>query len=143
MKKLILPLLVMTLALGSCNMANDDDYKNLAKDLCNCMNANGKKVSPEMTKALVDAANNGKDIETVLSDAITKDPIKGMEDYNAVMKVLSGVQKCADDLEKKYNDIYTNDDDAEMQRKVLEIFKNDKGCDLTYAIWKMSMEEGK
>lgn len=143
MKKLILSLLVLTLALGSCNMANDDDYKNLSKDLCDCVNKNAKDISPKMREAIIKSDASGAGIEKVMSDAITNDPVQGMKDYNAIMALVNGMGTCVNDLEKKYKDIYTNDTEAEMQKKLMDIFKAEKECDLTYAIMKMGLEEQK
>ena len=141
MKKLILSLLVLTLALGSCNMANDDDYKNLAKDLCDCVNKNSKDISPKMREAIIMSAENGKDFEKVLTEAITEDPAGGMKDYNAVMALMKSMGTCVKDLEKKYKDIYTADTEDEMQKKLMDVFKAEKNCDLTYAIMKKGLEQ--
>ena len=143
MKKFILPLLVLTLALGSCNMANDDDYKNLSKDLCDCVNTNAKDLSPAMREAIIKSDASGSGIEQVMTEAMAKDPEQGMKDYTAIMTLVNGMGTCVKDLEKKYKDIYTNDSEAEMQKKLLEVFKQEKGCDLTYAIMKMGLEEQK
>ena len=118
-------------------MANDDDYKNLANDLCDCVNKNSKDISPEMREKIIQSAEKGMEIEKVLKDAIQDDPDKGMKDYHAVMAFMEHVQTCVTGLEKKYKDIYTADSEEEMQKKLIDVFKAEKDCDLTYAIKRM------
>lgn len=143
MKKFILPLLVMTVALGSCNMANDDDYKNLSKDMCDCVNKNAKGMSDGMRDVLIKSGKDGSNMEALMQEHMMKNPEQGMEDINALTKIGEGMDACVNDLEKKYKDIYTNDSEKEVQEKVIAILKAEKGCELTYALMQIGLREGK
>src|SRR5688572_247474 len=90
MKKFILPLLALTIALGSCNMANDDDYKNLSKDMCDCVNKNSKGLSTGMRDAIIKSSADGADMEAMMQEQVMKNPEQGMKDVEAIMQVAEG-----------------------------------------------------
>jgi hypothetical protein len=142
MKKFILPLFVMTLALGSCNMANEDDYKNLAKDMCDCVNKHAAGLSDGMRETLIAASKDGADSEKLMGDQIMKDVEQGLKDQQALEKIGTEVETCISSLEKKYEDIYTDDTEAEIQKKIVAELKIAKGCELTHALIKISQKAG-
>ena len=143
MKKFILPLLVMTVALGSCNMANDDDYKNLSKDMCDCVNKNGKDLSDGMRDVLIKSGKDGSQMETLMQEHFMKDPAAAAQDISALEKIGTEMDACVADLEKKYDKIYTTDKEDEVKKKVLDILAKEKGCELTYALMQIGLREGK
>lgn len=141
MKKFILPLLGLTLALGSCNMANDDDYKNMAKDMCDCVNKHADGLSAGMREAIIASSKDGANMEAVVQAQVMKDPEQGMKDVEAIMAVAEGVEQCGKDIEKKYKDVYTDKTQTEVEKKLIDVLKAEKGCDFTYALMKIGMKE--
>jgi len=141
MKRFILPLLGLTLALGSCNMANDDDYKNMSKDMCDCVNKNSNGISAGMRDAIIKASKDGANMESLVQEQVMKDPEQGMKDVEAIMGLAEGMEKCGTDLETKYKDVYTNDTEKEVQDKLMKIIETEKGCEFTAALMKIGMKE--
>ena len=74
---------IALLLLASCG-ATEEDYENLASDMCGCM-------------------------ELGIMNPKT--------------------QKCMEDLEKKYDNVYTTDDDATVEKKLLEKMREVDGCE--------------
>lgn len=144
MKKIILPLVALTtLALGSCNMANDDDYKNLATDMCDCVNKNTKGLSPEMQDIFKNYANDPNMMQTKMQEYTMNNMEAAMKDMEKMEKIGTDIEACAKDLEKKYDNLYTADNEKEVEKKMIEILKKEKGCELTYALFQIASREGK
>lgn len=140
MKKLIYPIACLALvAVSSCNMAGNDDYENLSNDMCACVNDASAGVSDEMKNTIVNAEKNGQDIQTAIGEMAAKNPEKAMADGTKMMEIGPKIEKCAKDLEVKYKDIYTTDNEKQVQEKLLETFKGNKGCEFTYALMKLGL----
>ena|SRR6218665_551298 len=142
MKKLILPLLVMTAALGSCNMANEDDYKNLATDMCDCVNKNVTGLSPEVRDIYVKYAEDPNEMQTKMQEYYMNHMDAAAKDMAAMEKVGENIDKCVEKLEKKYEDLYTSDDKKEVENKIVKILATEKGCELTHALFTIASREG-
>lgn len=142
MKKFIFPLFIMTLTLGSCNMANDDDYKNLAKDMCDCVNKHATGLSDGMRNVLIESGKDGADGAKLMEEYYKKDLEQGLKDQQALEKIGVESDECITNLQKKYADINTNDSEAEVQNKLIAELKKQKGCELTHALIKISQKAG-
>jgi hypothetical protein len=141
MKKLFYVLLApVVLSLGACNMADDADYENMANDICDCVNKNTDGISEGMKTAIVDAVNSGKDVETAIQEIAMKDPAQAMKDAEQMMNLDAGMTKCGEDLEKKYENVYSSDTEAEVQKKLVETLKKNKSCSFTYAMYKLGTQ---
>lgn len=138
MKKLLYLALPVALGLGACNMAGDDDYENMANDICDCMNKNTEAVSDDMKQAIIDAVDSGKDAEQAMQEIAMKDPAQAMKDGQAMMDAGPKVETCVTDLEKKYENVYSNESETEVEKRLLETLKKNKSCEWTYALYKMS-----
>jgi hypothetical protein len=126
---------------SACNMAGEEDYKNVAKDLCDCTAKSSSAISPEMSKAIVESSKSGKDIEAVMKAKAEADPMLALKDAEGLMKYASALQKCTKDLEGKYKDLQTLDKDKEVQDKMLKAFEEQKGCELTAAMMKLGLQQ--
>src|SRR3989344_6011342 len=103
MKKLFYILLApVVLSLGACNMADDSDYENMANDICDCVNKN------------TDGISDG--IETANQEIAMEDPAQAMKDAEEMMGLQANMTKCGEDLEKKYEKVYSSDTEAEVQK---------------------------
>ena len=138
MKKLLYLALPVALGLGACNMAGDDDYENMANDICDCMNKNTETVSDDMKKAIIDAVDSGKAPDEAMQEIAMKDPAQAMKDGQAMMDAGPKVEKCVTDLEKKYENVYSNETEAEVEKRLLETLKKNESCEWTYALYKLS-----
>ncbi|MFM7662472.1 MAG: hypothetical protein ACKO6A_07395 [Bacteroidota bacterium] len=127
--------------LSACNLAGDDDYKMVAKDLCDCTNKTSSGVSPKMKKAIIDVSKNGGSMEAAMQKMAEDDPTALMNDTEGLMKYASDFEKCSKDLEKKYDKLKTLDDDKEIQDKFLKAFEGASNCELTTAMMKIGLKE--
>jgi len=144
MRKLILPLLVMVVGLGSCNMANDDDYKNVADDMCNCVNKNVTGLSKEFKEIYSKyGAGDQATLEAKMQEYMMNDFEGAMKDMGQMEQVGAKIETCMKDSKKKYKELYTSDNEKEVQNKVLKELKDAKGCELSYALFSMGMKAGK
>jgi len=140
MKKALI--FVATIAvLYACNLAGDDDYKMIAKDLCDCTNKTSSGVSPKMKKAIIDASKNGGNMEESMKKMAEDDLTTLMNDTEGLMKYSSDFEKCVKDLEKKYDKLKTMDGDKEIQDKFLKALEESSNCELTTAMMKIGLKE--
>lgn len=140
MKKLLYLALPVALGLGACNMAGDEDYDNMANDICDCMNKNTASVSDGMKTAIIDAVSSNKNPEQAMQEIAMKDPEQAMKDGQAMIDAGPKVETCITDLEKKYENVYSNETESEVEKRLLETLKKNKSCEWTYALYKMSVE---
>jgi hypothetical protein len=140
MKKVILFTAGLAL-LSACNLAGDKDYKMIAKDLCDCSNKSSSLVSPKMQKAIITASKNGGNIEAAMQKMAEEDPTALLADTEGLMKYAADFEKCTNDLEKKYDDLKTMDEDKEIQDKFIKAFEESSNCELTTAMMKIGLRE--
>jgi len=141
MKKLFYVLCPIVLALGACNVADNKDYENMSADICECVGKNTDSISQGMKTAMIDAVNSGKDMEAAMTEQMMKDPEQGMKDAEVMMGLEAGMTVCMTELETKYNSVYSTDSEKEIQDKLIKALEKTKGCDFTYAIMKLGMQE--
>jgi hypothetical protein len=126
---------------SACNFAGEEDYKNVAKDLCDCAAKSSSAISPGMNKAIVDMSKTGGDIEAVMKTRAEADPMMAIKDAEGLMSYATTLQKCTKDLEGKYKNLQTLDQDKDVQDKMLKAFEEQKGCELTAAMMKLGLKE--
>lgn len=138
--KSLLFITTLLVGLSACNMADDGDYEGMASDMCGCFNDATAGLSDEARKIVEDAGKNDENAQDALMGYIENNPIEGMKD----IEVLAGLEEsdfmaCLSELEKKYDDVYTTETEAEVQDKLIEVMKDVDGCALTYAFVKAGM----
>ncbi|MDC1283105.1 hypothetical protein N8Z27_02870, partial [Crocinitomicaceae bacterium] len=102
-----------------------------------CFNEATAGLSDEGRKVIEDAGENGIDTQTALMEFTQEDPIQGMKDAQILQGLGDGdFMSCVNDLESKYNDVYTTGTEAEIQEKLIDAMKDVKKCKLTYAFMK-------
>jgi hypothetical protein len=127
--------------LSACNLAGDDDYKMVAKDLCDCTNKTSSGVSPKMKNAIIDVSKNGGNMEEAMQKMAEDDPTALMNDTEGLMKYATEFEKCTKELEKKYDKLKSLDDDKEIQSKFMKAFEESSNCELTTAMMKIGLKE--
>ena len=138
--KTVLFVFSMTLVLSACNMANEEDYKNMATDMCGCVNDATANLSDEGKKIIIASGENGTNLSADLLEYGQKDPVQAMQD-NIVMASLGEIESmdCVKNLEKKYADVYSTDSEKEMQEKLVKVMGDIKECQLTYSLMKTAL----
>ena len=97
-------------------------------------------ISDGMKTAIVDAIDSGKDVETAVQEFAMQDPAQAMKDAEEMMGLEAGMTKCGEDLEKKYENVYSSDSEEEVQKKLVETLQKNKSCKFTYAMYKLGTQ---
>ena len=137
MKKLIFLVAVSSAVfLTSFIDKSNPDYDEMAQDLCDCVNKSSTRISDELKKIIIRSELEGSDLETTLTNYIINDlnPDSAMVQVEALVELGDKMGVCSEELEKKYQHIYTTETESEVLRKTLAILKAKQGCEFTYAI---------
>ncbi|MCR9172391.1 MAG: hypothetical protein NXI10_07875 [bacterium] len=139
MKKLLLLPLLGSLLLG-CNFASDDDYDNMAEEMCDCWQSINDNVSRDFKTAMVEAADEGEDLQVTMQRFQATYPRVAQNDLNAIAEIESAdFNNCLTDIETKYNEVYSTDSEEQRQKKLLSFIKKKKNCEVLYAFAKYEM----
>ncbi|MDB2656458.1 hypothetical protein N9Y60_00225 [Crocinitomicaceae bacterium] len=141
-KLLILPVLAM--ALFACNMASEEDYNNMAEDMCDCIEGSTKGMSDRGKQILGDSDGDATKLQQDLIAYMTEDPVGSAKDMEVMAAMETDMVECSDKLEKKYDDVYTSESEDEIMKKLMEAVNNlDDGCKISKAILNAGYEEMK
>jgi len=115
-------------------VATPEDYREMAEDMCGCVNKYANKISHGMREAIIQAGMNPESMEVIIQEQVMKDPEQGMKDVEAITNLAEGMGKCGKNIDKKYKNLTLDADAAEVQQILLETMKSQKGCEFTYAL---------
>jgi len=142
--KTIVFLTALSLILFSCNNVSDQDFKDVSKDMCDCMSIFTDELSPEMRQIMVDTDGDEAKFQEALMEYMTENPAEGMKDAQALTKAESPeVINCIEGLEKKYENLYTTMSEDEVVAKVIDELDGMDGCDVTVSVMKMGVNAQK
>ncbi|MFM7725983.1 MAG: hypothetical protein ACKO7B_04725, partial [Flavobacteriales bacterium] len=127
-------------SLASCNVADKDDYARVAEDICGCVNSKSEDISQGMKTAVIDAVENNQEIEASIDAFAEENPDQALKDGLAMMELGERIEGCIADLETKYKDLYSNESDEEIERRLLEALRKNKECKWTHALIKSEMQ---
>jgi len=136
----ILCMAVVLIASG-CSMGKE---KEVAADLCGCTKALETKLTPEFVKIIIEssqAENPEKAIEekiTALEPEQMMALIPNMEIMEEMDKDQGEFMTCLTNLEKKYENAYTFNEEESMKEVLVEMGKMD--CSFGVAILKMGLQ---
>jgi hypothetical protein len=138
-----LTVITASLFLFSCKSA-DNRAPEIATDFCNCFTEIEQNFSAE-TKRIVSTAATASDPTKSLQDQIValEDEKKGqvgkeMESLGDMENENSKIGKCMKDVEKKYKNVVTFNEEKTFNKIIAELEKK-KGCDFTAALMKIGM----
>lgn len=139
--KALLFISTLCLGLAACNTANDSDYEAIASDLCDCFNESTVGLSDETKNALVAADKNGGDILTAVTDHFMENPDLAVSDGAIITKAGEELEStCLVELETKYDNVYSTENEQEIQKKLLEALAKKKGCEFTHSIMSLGLQ---
>lgn len=141
MKKHFYFVLLSVVSIGSCNLANDDDYANVAEDLCSCVNSKSEDISQGMKTALIEATEKNQSMTDAMETFTEQNPDMTANDLIAISLLGEKIEDCNKDLEVKYKDVYTNESDYEIERRLLEALRENDNCKWTYSLIKIASQE--
>ncbi|MDG1331404.1 MAG: hypothetical protein P8P74_03695 [Crocinitomicaceae bacterium] len=130
----------LLLILFSCNLSTDQDFKDIAKDTCDCMSMFTDELSDEMKTILIETEGDEAAFDEAFTKYVDEYPAEGMKDALALSGADSPeIMECIEGLEKKYDNVYTTLSENEILEKVLAELDKMDDCGVTAAIMKMGM----
>lgn len=113
---------------------DNDKYISMAEDMCGCFNQALTGLSEEAKEVIEQAAANGTDLEEALMQYAENYPTQAVEDFELFENFGDeDFESCIDQLEVKYDMLEAEDDDGEIERKLIEAMSNTEGCKITHA----------
>lgn len=128
----------------SCSTA-DQKVPQMAADFCNCFSKMERDLS-ESTKNIVAKASEAADPEKLLQNAVLamneEDQVaiaSEMESFSEMDDENSEIGKCIKNVEKKYDNAYTFNQDKFAQ-KVIKELESKQGCGFTASLLKLGLK---
>lgn len=138
--KLLFLIPAIAFAVTSCNFANEEDYENLAKDACDCVNQATEGLSPRAKEILADSDGDMDKFQKGFEEYSNEDPMAALADATEMQKLADGsFESCINGLEKKYEDLYSTKSEEEIQQKILETLDGMDDCRTSAAIMRAGM----
>ena len=113
--------------------------------MCNCFKGMEANLSNE-TKKMVDNAANATDPEKSLKDDVISLGEEKAEQIGKEMEILGDMEnessetgRCIKDVEKKYKNVYTLDEEKTAQKIVKEL-ESKAGCNFTASLLKLGLK---
>lgn len=137
-KILLVPALLMSIL--ACDTTTDEDFKNIAKDTCDCVNLVAKDLSPGMIKLIIDADGDQAKLEAGMMDLMVADQEATMNDVSILQgSATNDMEACMTKLESKYDNVYTTLSESEILDKMMTELKKMPDCKSSVAIIKMGL----
>ena len=93
-----------------------------------------------MKKVITDSDGDEAKFQKLMESYASENPMQAMQDAQAMQGAMSTEMiSCLDGLKTKYDDLYTNDSETEVQNKLLEELKAMEDCKSSYVFMKMGM----
>lgn len=138
--KYSLLLSTLLLTLFACNMSDETDYKNLAKDTCDCVNLFTDDLSDEMMDILETSNGDEAKLEELMMSYMMKDAEAAMKDAETLQgSGTAEMTECMEKIEKKYDDVYTTLSEDEVVAKIMKELEKMDDCNRARIILKMGI----
>jgi hypothetical protein len=109
-------------------------------EMCDCVNASLKYVSPRVQQVFIRSANSERPLEALRKEVAAISD-KEQEELMVQLQRFSSdpqLQDCTGKIFRKYG---LDPDNKVTQEKVLQAAKNNKGCELVHALIKIGMQQ--
>lgn len=158
-KTFFVPLFAGTLFLFACNDSkttaenttstevngNRGETQNVeaqaTEELCNCINGSLNNMDPKVRTIIVKAGESSEPIQVLQSEMLKiTDKEQQQKIANEFRRFESDpqLQTCSEKIKKKFG---FNDADQASQGKILEAARQNKNCDVVYALMKIGMQQ--
>jgi hypothetical protein len=111
-----------------------------AAEMCSCVNASLKDMSPRVQQTIIRAGNSEKPLQ-VLQNEVVAFSDKEQDELLIQLQRFSDdpqLQNCSEKIGRKYG---LNANDKASQEKLLQATKNSKDCELVHALIKISLQQ--
>lgn len=111
-----------------------------AAEMCACMNASLKDVSPRVQQVFIRAGNSERPLDVLRNEVVAMSD-KEQEELMVQLQRFSSdpkLQDCSGTILRKYG---LDPDDEATQKRILQATKNNKDCELVSALVKIGMQQ--
>jgi hypothetical protein len=109
-------------------------------EMCACMNASLKDVSPRVQQVFIRAGNSERPLDVLRNEVVAMSD-KEQEELMVQLQHFSSdskLQDCSGTIFRKYG---LDPDDKATQERILQAAKNNKNCELVSALIKIGMQQ--
>jgi hypothetical protein len=134
----------LSASLFSCSMATEQDYDNIANDMCGCFEELTSQLSPEIQDVIVEAAKNGGSMEAAFMDFQMNNPELAAADLPLIASLGEPGAKeieCIYALEEKYSHVNTTESEDEVANRMMVALEGKAGCEFTWAMMKIGLAQ--
>lgn len=132
------------MSLFACNMASQEDYDNMAKDMCGCVEESLEGMSDRGKQIMEDSDGDDVKMQEDFMAYMIEDSEGAEADMMVLGKMRLSLTSCGEKLEKKYDDVYSNESEDEIMKKLVEAVNNlDDGCKITKILINAGYEASK
>jgi hypothetical protein len=130
----------LTLVMTACNLAGSDDYANMARDTCDCVNKHSSALSEDFKNLVINSNGDMTKFQNGMTEYMEQNPEKAMELGESASKFGTDFEACMETLKKKYDNVYSHEDEKTVQNKLMDALKSDGDCKFTYALMKIGLQ---
>ena len=124
----------------AANPASGSAETKATADMCACMNASLKDVSPRVQQVFIRAGTSERPLDVLRNEVVAMSD-KEQEELMVQLQRFSSdpeLQNCSGKLLRKYG---LDPDDRATQERILQAAKNNKDCELVQALIKIGMQQ--
>lgn len=118
----------------SCSKDGDQVYRNLAKDLCACVNDKSLGLKPQAEEGFIRFSSSGGDLEEEMKKIFPQDSMMALRQVKILEKLPENWTYCVDEVSKNYVDVYAAEDQKKAAELLISAIKKDSSCSLCYAL---------
>lgn len=132
------------LLLVSCKSA-DKNADAIAADMCNCFKSLETNLSNDAKNVVKNAANAADPVKSLKDDVMALGEEKGqqvgveMQSLGDMENESSETGRCIKDVEKKYKNAYTMNEEKTLQ-KIIKELEGNPGCSFTASLLKLGLK---
>jgi len=145
MNKVLLSISLSFVSLFSIAQSNSEEavlYREAAQGMCDCVNESFMDLSERMRDIVLDAAGDEQKFEEEAYDYATEDPEAAALDFELIEgSVMTSMESCFDRIVNDYEDVYTEDSDEEVEKKLIEALRTLDGCETAVAFFELGIED--
>lgn len=110
-------------------------------ELCSCVNTFLADMSPKVRQILIEASKSENPVQVLTSElqkvTSEEEQLRLAREFERFENDQQ-LQKCSDDIKKKYN---LDENNKESQQRVLKAAEENKECEVVYALMKIGMQQ--
>ncbi len=120
--------------LFSCKVAGKEEFDAMANDFCTCVNKQSNVLSEKLKNTIIDAKKSNANVNEAIANYSRNHPENSLSEAKNLLKFSTVLTKCQKNTQKKYKDLYTMDNNSEVQKKFMKAINELPNCELSKSI---------